>query len=113
MSDTSPSPDETLDPLEAGLLTVGDVVEVLRLSESGGEQTVRRFLRSGRLRSYRVGKTYLIARADLAAFIQASVVQPETRMRAPKKARPKPGSEADQEPLIEVADNETEESIED
>lgn len=47
-------------------------------------QTVRRWIREGKLRAFKPGKKFRIRRADLDAFLLASEVRPKT----PEEADP-------------------------
>lgn len=50
------------------LLTPAEVAEILQVDE----QTVRRYLREGKLRGLRIGNRWRVDQADLEAFIQAN-----------------------------------------
>ncbi len=54
------------------LLTPTDVANRLQLNE----RTVTRWLRTGLLRGYKIGKEWRIAAKDLDAFLQAGVNKP-------------------------------------
>ncbi len=61
-------------PLTGPLLTVGEIADVLRVSN----MTVYRLIRSGELPALRVGKNYRIRQHDLLEFLaDGSVVADE------------------------------------
>ncbi len=55
------------------LLTVAEVADMLRVST----MTVYRLIRTGELPAVRVGRSYRVKRADLDAYLEAQVVEPE------------------------------------
>lgn len=55
------------------LLTVAEVAEMLRVST----MTVYRLIRTGELPAVRVGRNYRVRRADLDAYLQEQLVEPE------------------------------------
>lgn len=56
------------------LLTAAEVADRLRVST----MTVYRLIRSGELPAVRVGRNYRVREADLAAYLEAQIVEPGT-----------------------------------
>jgi len=63
-----PSRTEEISVLEP-LLTIAEVAKILRCSE----RTIRRLIRSGRLRAVQTGHCYRFLRQDLTEFIRSSL----------------------------------------
>ena len=59
--------------LEAPLLTVGEVAQVMRVSN----MTVYRLIKSGQMAAIRVGKNYRIRRRDVERYLSDRAVRVE------------------------------------
>ncbi len=64
-------------PDETEWLTIEDVYE--ELDRKVPIDSIRQWIKSGRLRAYRPGKAYLIKRADLEKFLQESQTKPDDK----------------------------------
>jgi excisionase family DNA binding protein len=62
-------------PIPQDLLTVAEAAAVLRRSPA----TIRWYLHTRRVRSYRIGRRRLIARADLATLVETIPAATESR----------------------------------